>query len=63
MQIVSSGDNLHAMSNACFLGKIKKSISKCRLLKILHRVLSVNVICPQGGSKQRFGCCRCCRTF
>ena len=28
---------------SCFLGKNKKNISKCRLLKILPRVLSVNI--------------------
>ena len=28
-----------------FSGKNKKNISKCRLLKILPRVLSVNYIC------------------
>ena len=31
MQIVSNGDNLHEMSNLCFLGKNKKKISSmCR---------------------------------
>ena len=29
------GDNLHELSKPVFLGKIKKNISKCRLLKIL----------------------------
>ena len=38
MQIVSSGDNLHAMSNPVFWEN-KKNISKCRLLKFLPRVL------------------------
>ena len=28
---------------SCFLGKIRKNISKCHLLKILPRVLSVNI--------------------
>ena len=42
MQIVSSGDNLHEMSKTCFLGRNKiEHISKCRLLKILPRMLSV----------------------
>ena len=41
MQIVSNGDNLHEMSNPVFW-EIKKNISKCRLLKFLLRVLSVN---------------------
>ena len=45
MQIVSSGDNLHAMSNPVFWEN-KKNISKCRLLKFLPRVLSVKVM-PQ----------------
>ena len=40
MQIVSLGDNLHEMS-ILFSEKNKKNISKCRLLKILPRVLSV----------------------
>ena len=39
MQIVSFGDNLHS-------GKNKKNISKCRLLKILPRVLSVKSNTP-----------------
>ena len=37
MQIFSLGDNLHEMSNPFYF---KKNISKCRLLKILLRVLS-----------------------
>ena len=41
MHIVSIGDNLHEMSNPVFWGKKYKSISKCCLLKILHRVLSI----------------------
>ena len=41
MQIVSIEDNLHEMSKL-FSGKDKKNISVCRLLKILHRVLSIN---------------------
>ena len=58
MQIVSLGDNLHEMSNPVFWeketicmkcqilfsGKNKKNISKCRLLKILPRVLSVKQV-------------------
>ena len=40
MQIVSIGDNLYEMSNPVS-GKNKKTISKCRLLKILRRVLCV----------------------
>ena len=40
MQIVSLGDNLHEMAS-CFLGKIRKHISKCHLLKILSRMLSI----------------------
>ena len=54
MQIVSLGDSLHEMSNPAketvcmkcqilFSGKNKKNISKCRLLKILPRVLSVKI--------------------
>ena len=35
MQIVSHRDNLHVVSNFFFLGKIRKHISKCRLLRIL----------------------------
>ena len=41
MQIVFIGDNLHEMSNAVSW-ESKKNISKCRLLKILRRLLSVN---------------------
>ena len=41
MQIVSIEDKLHEMSKL-FSGKDKKNISVCRLLKILHRVLSIN---------------------
>ena len=33
MQNVSSGDNLHEMLYSVFWGKIRKTISKCRLLK------------------------------
>ena len=40
MQIVSNGDNLHEMSEPVFWG-YKKKVSKCRLLKILARVLRV----------------------
>ena len=43
MQIVSIGDNLHEMLNPFFSGKNKKNISKCRLLKILPRVLRGNL--------------------
>ena len=39
MQIFSNGDNLHEMSNPVS-GERKKTILKCRLLKILPRVLS-----------------------
>ena len=39
--LLSNGDNLHAMSNPVFLGKIKENISKCCLLKILARLLSI----------------------
>ena len=42
MQIVSIGDSLHEMSNPVS-GKSKKNISKCHLLKILPRMLSVEV--------------------
>ena len=38
MQIVS-----HKMSKPVFWAKIRKNISKCRLLKFLPRVLSVNI--------------------
>ena len=41
MQIVSNGDNLLEMSNPIPRQNKKKTISKCRLLKILHSVLSV----------------------
>ena len=41
MQIVSYGDNLHEMSNSVFWGKLRKSISKCHLLKFIPRVLNV----------------------
>ena len=42
MQTGSIGDNLHEMSNPVFWKNINgKYISKCRLLKILPRVLSV----------------------
>ena len=41
MQTVSSGDNLHEMSKTVFLGKIIQTISKCGLLEILPRELSV----------------------
>ena len=38
-------DNLHEMSYPVFSEKKKKkNISKCRLLKILSRVLSVNIV-------------------
>ena len=40
MQIVSLGDNLHEC-HILFSGKNKKNISKCCLLKVLPRVLSV----------------------
>ena len=40
MQIVSIGDNLHEISKPVFC-KIKKSISKFRLLKLLPSMLSV----------------------
>ena len=41
---ISIGDNLHAMSNSVFWENlIRKHISKCRLLKILTRVLSVKL--------------------
>ena len=40
MQIVSIGDNLHEMSKPVFWEK-QENISKCRLLKILPRILSV----------------------
>ena len=41
MQIVSIRDTLHKNVKSCFLGRIRKNITKCRLLKILPRVLSV----------------------
>ena len=43
MQIVSSGDNLHELSNPkiLFSGKKKQNISKCCLLKFFPRMLSV----------------------
>ena len=41
MQIVSIGDNLHKMSNPVFCENTK-NISKCPLMKIFTRVLSVN---------------------
>ena len=41
--IVSNGANLHEMFNPVFREK-KKTISICRLLKILPRVLSVNFL-------------------
>ena len=43
MQIVSSGDNLHDMSNPIF-GISKKNSSKCRLLKSLSSRQSVRTI-------------------
>ena len=43
MQIVSIGDSLHKMSNPVFWEK-SENISKCCLLKILPRVLSVSSI-------------------
>ena len=42
MPIVSNGDNLHEMSKPVFSEKQEKYILKCRLLKFLPRVLSVN---------------------
>ena len=42
MQIVSIGDNLHEISNL-FSGKNKKNILIGDLLKILQRMLSVNI--------------------
>ena len=42
MQIVSLGDNLHEIPNL-FSGENLENISKCRLLKILHNILSVKV--------------------
>ena len=39
MQSVSTGDNFHEKSN-----QLEKTISTCRLLKILPRVLSVKVV-------------------
>ena len=42
MQIVSTADNLRQISDPVYLGKNMKNISKCCLLKILPRVLSVN---------------------
>ena len=42
MQIVSNGDNFAWDVKSSFLGKNKKNISKCGLLKILPRVLKVN---------------------
>ena len=41
MQMVSIGDHLHEMINPVFLEN-KKIVSKCRLLKVLSGVLSVN---------------------
>ena len=41
MQIVSIGDNLQEMSKPDFWEKNKKNITKCCLLKILSRILSV----------------------
>ena len=41
IQTVSIWDNLPEMPKSCFLGKIKKLISTCRLLKILPKVLSI----------------------
>ena len=41
MQNVSNGDNLHEMSNPVFWEN-RENILKCRLLKILHCVLSVS---------------------
>ena len=56
MQTVSNGDNLHERSNpvvfflfvcffVVFLNNNKRNISTCRLLKILPRVLRINVSC------------------
>ena len=41
MQTVPVEDNLHEMSNHCFLGKIRKNASKCCLLKFLLSVWRV----------------------
>ena len=43
MQIVSTGDNFHEMLNL-FSVKNQKNISKCRLPKILPRVLSTKIM-------------------
>ena len=46
MQIVCIGDTLETICMKCeilFSGKKKKDISKCRLLKILSIVLSINI--------------------
>ena len=67
MQIVSSGDNLHEMSNPVS-GKNKKNISKCSQLKILPRVLSVDLYhfldkfsCPR--SDCSFSVCSICHSI
>ena len=46
LQDLTFGDNLHEMAYAVFWEN-KKNIPKCRLLKILPRVLSVNSQCPE----------------
>ena len=54
-----TGFDIHAMETicmkckSCFLGRMRKNISKCRLLKILARVLGV-MVCT---NKSRMGLC------
>ena len=53
------GFDIHAMEivcmkfKSCFLGRMRKNISKCRLLKIIPRVLGV-MVCT---NKSRIGLC------
>ena len=58
MQIVSIRDSLHEMSKPVFWEKLK-NIWKCYLLKILLRVLSINidqyVICYMNEHHQLLG--------
>ena len=41
MQIVSTGDNLHEMSNAVFWGKNKKNITNLSFAELGQRVVKV----------------------
>ena len=41
MQILSTGDNLHEMSNLFFLVKIKKNVMSLPSAELAHRVVKV----------------------